>query len=174
MKKIVLLGPECTGKTTLAMKLAEKHGGAFVPEYSRPYTEAVRRQGRDIGLEDVVPIVRGQLAGEEAAGHHASLLFLDGNPLAEAVYSRWYYHRLPEDWENAVEPRPYDFYLLCYPDLEWVPDPARDMPVGREDIFVEFEKAVADSGVPYGIVRGYGDKRLENAENLLRGQELLP
>ena len=68
MKKIVLIGPECTGKTTLARALADRLGGVYVPEYSRPYSIRVRsEQGRNLTLDDVMPIVRGQIAAEAGA-----------------------------------------------------------------------------------------------------------
>ena len=58
MKKIVLLGPECSGKTTLARELARRYDGAYGPEYSREYAERLRRSGADIGFHYVMPIVR--------------------------------------------------------------------------------------------------------------------
>lgn len=175
MKKIVLLGPECSGKTTLARELARRYDGAYGPEYSREYAERLRRSGADIGFHDVMPIVRGQLRCEQNALQSGKeRAFLDGNPLAEYVYSQWYYHAVPRELTDLLRQRTYDFYLLCYPDLRWIPDPARDMPTGRENIFRLFEKEVAASGVPYHIVRGDGTSRQASAENALRQSGLLP
>ena len=174
MKKIVVLGPECTGKTTLVEELALKYRGAQAREYSRSYTEGIRSVGSDIGFRDVMPIVHGQLELEDRAVREGrELVFLDGNPLAESVYSQWYYGMLPNMLPEILLLRHYDFYLLCYPDIDWTADPARDMPTGREDIFKLFEKAVAESGVPYRIVRGQGLARLENAETALREHGIL-
>ena len=122
-----------------------------------------------------MPIVRGQLRCEQNALQSGKeRAFLDGNPLAEYVYSLWYYHAVPRELTDLLRQRTYDFYLLCYPDLRWIPDPARDMPTGRENIFRLFEKEVAASGVPYHIVRGDGVSRQASAENALRQSGLLP
>lgn len=175
MKKIVLLGPECTGKTTLAQDLARKYNGAYAPEYSRPYTEGIRSVGSDIGFNDVMPIVHGQIQGEERAMNQGrDIAFLDGNPLAESVYSQWYYGKIPNMLPEITLLRRYHLYLLCYPDIEWTPDPARDMPTGREEIFKLFEKTVLESGTPYRIIKGLGPRRMENAEAALKEFGLLP
>ena len=169
VKKIVVLGPECSGKTTLVQTLGRKYHAAWAEEFSRSYAEELRRSGGEIGLQDVMPIVRGQIDLEERAVATGNpLVFLDGNPLAEAVYSRWYYGTIPAELEELLVRRKYDLYLLCYPDIAWEPDLARDMPVGREDIFVQFERAVLGSGTPYRVIRGVGAARAACAEEALR------
>lgn len=169
VKKIVVLGPECSGKTTLVQTLGRKYRVAWAEEFSRGYAEALRRDGGEIGPEDVMPIVHGQIDLEErAVALGGPFVFLDGNPLAEAVYSRWYYGTVPQELEDLLVRRSYDLYLLCYPDIAWEPDLARDMPTGREEIFVQFEQAVARSGSPYRVVRGIGAARTACAEEALR------
>lgn len=174
MKKIVLIGPECTGKTTLARALADRLGGVYVPEYSRPYSIRVRsEQGRNLTLDDVMPIVRGQIAAEAgAAAQNPDYIFIDSNPLASAVYSMWYYGREPEGLDGIVSSMKYDMYLLCAPDIEWEDDPARDMPVGREGIFAMFEEALAVRMLPFAVISGEGDERFENAIAALAGRVL--
>lgn len=175
MKKIVLIGPECTGKTTLARALASRLGGVYVPEYSRPYSIRVRsEQGRNLTLDDVMPIVRGQMAAEaSAAAQNPEYVFIDSNPLASAVYSTWYYGREPAGLGGIVSSMKYDLYLLCAPDIEWVDDPARDMPVGREGIFEVFKDALSRQSVPFAVISGEGDGRFENALAALAGHSFL-
>ena len=64
MKKIVFIGPESTGKTTLAIRLASEYGCVYVEEYSRSY---VIEEGRELTFDDVMPIVRGQISAECSA-----------------------------------------------------------------------------------------------------------
>lgn len=158
MKKIVFIGPESTGKTTLAMRLAGEYGYAYVEEYSRSY---VIEEGRELTIEDVMPIVRGQMAAECAAS--GRVVLLDSNPLASAVYSQWYYGAVPQELEQVLAGLTYDLYLLCYPDIDWVEDEARCMreQKDREDIYALFKQKVCDSGVPYVEIMGDENTRWE-------------
>ena len=158
MKKIVFIGPESTGKTTLAMRLAGEYGYAYVEEYSRSY---VIEEGRELTIEDVMPIVRGQISAECAAG--GRVVVLDSNPLASAVYSQWYYGVAPQELEQMLKDLKYDLYLLCYPDIDWVEDEARCMreQKDREDIYALFKRMVSDSSVPYVEIMGDENTRWE-------------
>ena len=94
------------------MRLAGEYGYAYVEEYSRSY---VIEEGRELTIEDVMPIVRGQMAAECAAS--GRVVLLDSNPLASAVYSQWYYGAVPQELEQVLAGLTYDLYLLCYPDI---------------------------------------------------------
>ncbi|MDD4820529.1 MAG: ATP-binding protein [Flavobacteriales bacterium] len=166
MKKIVLIGPESTAKSTLAESLSEMFGGALVGEYSRQY--AIEHGGGDtLTVNDVMPIVMGQMALEDALT--GNIAFLDSNPLGSAVYSQWYYGVVPQELAEVLKCRKYDMYLLCAPDIAWEKDPARCMnsQKDREAVFSLFEKAVKQSGVMYHMIRGTGEKRLQNAVKAL-------
>ncbi|MBO4962061.1 MAG: ATP-binding protein [Flavobacteriales bacterium] len=164
MKKIVLIGPESTGKTTMALKLSARYGGCYVPEYSRSY---VIEENRELTLDDVMPIVEGQLAAESKS--NAEIQILDSNPLASAVYSQWYYGSVPSELDKILSELHYDLYLLCYPDIDWEEDAARCMSSqqDREDIYDIFLKRVQQSGVPYAEIKGEGSDRYSKAIDMV-------
>ena len=68
----------------------------------------------------------------------------------------WFLHKFghcPEFVEQALKDYPMDVYLLCYPDMEWVPDPVRENPNIREYLFDWYKKEVEALGIPYYIIR---------------------
>ena len=166
VRRIVLTGGECTGKTTLARVLAERHDTAWVPEAAREV--ALARPGV-LGPEDVPAIARTHvrladeafLAAEEAG---RKIVFLDQDLLSTVVYSRHYYGRCPVWIERIAAERRGDLYLLCHPDLPWFADGVRDRPEARAEMHALFAAALADAGVRVAEVVGRGAEREARAE----------
>lgn len=164
--RIVLTGGECTGKTTLARLLAERHDTAWVPEAAR---EAALAKAGLLGREDVVPIARAHVAASDAAlreatRHEKPAVFFDQDLLSTVVYARHYYGDCPPWIERLAAERLGDLYLLCHPDLPWSPDPARDRSDRREEIHALFAAALADAGARIADVVGRGAEREARAE----------
>ena len=153
VRRIVVSGSESTGKTTLARRLAEWLGTAWVPEHSRGYAEA---KGAPLTVLDVEPIARGTLAAEDAATARArgGVLVLDTDLASTLVYARHYYDFHPAWVEAAWRARPPALYLLCHPDVPWVPDGIRDQPRDRERLHALFAAQLAASGAPVADVHG--------------------
>ncbi|MDL1950906.1 ATP-binding protein, partial [Acidobacteria bacterium ACD] len=123
-RRVVLTGSECTGKTFLARTLAGRLGVPFVPEFVRLYAE---EKGAPLDASDVEPVARGQMAAEDAvAAGPAGLVVLDTDLLSTVVYARHYYGACPRWVEEAAFSRLGDLYLLCHPDVPWLPDGVRD------------------------------------------------
>jgi cytidylate kinase len=113
LRRVVVTGSECTGKTTLARELATHFGTSWSPEYAREYAIGT---GSPLTLADVDAIARGQIAGEEEAVRRATRLVVhDTDLLSTVVYSRHYYGRCPEWVERAARDRRADLYLLARP-----------------------------------------------------------
>ena len=154
---ISIVGPESSGKTTLARALAKRLDAPWVEEFARAYLS-----GRPAYDEtDLETIARGQMALEEGALQDAPpVLVLDTDLLVLQVWWREKYGAAP-DWVQAALRAQHDrAYLLVRPDLPWEPDPLRESQYDRERLFVVYRDALANRGAAFGIVGGSGCARL--------------
>jgi NadR type nicotinamide-nucleotide adenylyltransferase len=159
--RICVTGPESTGKTTLARRLAESLDTEWVPEASRAYAE---RLGRPLDASDVAPIAREHvaLATEAAAAARArgaAALILDTDLLSTVIYAQHYYGEVPPWIVDAERARRADLYLLCDVDVPWIPDGVRDRPTGRVAMFDRFRDALTQRAVNFVVIRGDWDAR---------------
>lgn len=163
VKKIVITGPESSGKSTLSQQLAAHFHTRWVPEFARSYLEQL---DRPYGQEDLLEIARGQAALEDREKLDASqYLFCDTGLEVIKIWSLFKYGNVDPRIERMLAARSYDFYLLCTPDLEWTPDPLRETPKpeDRWQLFELYRKEILRLGVPWGIVEGEVHHRLEMA-----------
>lgn len=159
--RIVLTGPECTGKTTLAAALAARFDAPWVPEAARRYVELVEPT---LSTETVGPIARLAMHLQDAAlASRPPLLFLDTDLVSTIVYARHYYGACPGWIEDEARARRADLYLLGTPDLPWTPDGVRDRPTHREELFDAFTRALERIGARVVVLRGEGEARTARA-----------
>lgn len=161
VRQVCVTGPECTGKTTLAQRLAEHANTEWVPEASRKYAE---RKGSELVASDVEPIAREHIALTDAARLServaaSQLLVLDTDLLSTLIYARHYYGEVPAWIERAERARRADLYLLCDIDVPWVADGIRDRPTKRDDMFALFHEALLRRRTPFVRIRGNWDER---------------
>ena len=157
-RRICLIGPECTGKSTLAARLARELGAAYVAEHAREYVET---HGDELSAADVEPIAHGAMANADAA-RDAERLILDTDLISTIVYARHYYGSCPSWIEDEARRRRADLYLLMDTDLEWREDVARDAGgEAREDLFDAFRAALDEFEARWVIVSGTGEERWE-------------
>ena len=161
LRRIVVTGPESTGKTTLSQRLAEAASAEWVPEASRVYAE---RKGSELLASDVAPIAREHIrladaAAEKARAEGRQLLVMDTDLLSTVVYARHYYRMVPPWIERVERARRGDVYLLCDIDVPWIPDGIRDRPSNRDEMFARFHDALVRRKAPFVIVRGSWDER---------------
>ena len=163
--KIVLFGPESTGKSTLAQQLAQHYQTVFVPEYSRIYAEMQLLCGKSLTREDVIEIAQGQLKLEtELITKANKILFCDTDLLETKVYSEMYYNGYcPPQLEDFAHKKTCDLYLLTNVDVPWMADTIRDKPERREEQFNTFEKTLKKYNKPYEIIEGNENERFQNA-----------
>lgn len=167
--RIVLTGPESTGKTELARALAERFVTDWSPEYVREYAEAC---GSELTLDDHEPIARGQMAGEDAAVARAAALgadvvLLDTDLVSTAVYCEHYYGHCPPWIEETARARRAALYLLLDVDVPWVPDVVRDRADRRDELLAEFRDWLERVGARWALVSGNWQVREEKAVELI-------
>ncbi|MGV3708102.1 MAG: AAA family ATPase [Gemmatimonas sp.] len=165
LTRIVLIGSESTGKTTLAAQLAGHYGVEFVPEYVRAYAA---QKGEAVVWSDHEAIVRGQMALEnEYAARATTLLFQDADLISTAAYYTHYSGRSPQLVSEEAEKRRAGLYLLAYIDTPWIPDGIRDRGDRREEVHNVFIETLTHFGANYIDLRGFGDERQTNAIHIV-------
>lgn len=169
LRRVVISGPESTGKTTLAEQLARSFGTVWVPEYARGY---VNNLGREYDYQDLVHIGRRQI--EELTDQYDSarqFVFFDTGLIITRVWFLERYQTCPAFIDRAIREIPVDLYLLCQTDIEWVNDPVREHSgLDRERLFNRYQDELIRYGASYRMIEGRGESRLRNA--LLAVQEV--
>ncbi|WP_062056856.1 AAA family ATPase [Aquimarina longa] len=169
--KIVLFGPECTGKTTLSKQLSAHYNAQWVSEYMREYLQKKWDQTKEVCVyDDMIPIAEGQMRLEnEAVKKTNKLLFCDTNLLELKVYSETYYDgNVPEILNKISLENVYDLYLLTYIDIPWVADDLRDKPEEREAMFLKFKECLDIYELPYIVIKGDKTTRFKTAITYIR------
>jgi NadR type nicotinamide-nucleotide adenylyltransferase len=164
--RIVLFGPESTGKSTLAEELATHYKTMFVPEYMRQYLQHKWDHQRAVCTKsDLIPIAEGQMQLENNKAKLVDkILFCDTNLLQIKVYSEIYYDGYcPPEIVLNIKKNSYDLYFLCGIDVPWVGDDLRDKPNEREYMFECFEGALKAQNVPFIVLEGTKRQRFNTA-----------
>ena len=159
--KVVLFGPESTGKTTLSKQLARHYNTVWAPEFAREYLQKKwNNERKTCENSDLLPIARGQMKLENNLAKKADkVLICDTDLLETKVYSEEYYGGFVDtELEEAAITNTYDLYLLTYIDTPWEEDDLRDRPELRLDMFNAFESALKKYNRPYILLKG--DKKI--------------
>ncbi len=164
--KVVLFGPESTGKTTLSGQLARHYNTVWAPEYARAYLQKKwNNERKTCEQKDLVPIAIGQMKLENTLAKKADkILICDTDLLETKVYSEEYYGGFVNPYVNkaAIE-NSYDLYFLTYIDTPWEADDLRDRPELREEMFAAFQNALQKYQRPYILLKGDKETRLRQA-----------
>lgn len=161
VKKVCVIGPECTGKTDLSQFLAQQYQTSWVEEYARAY---LNKLGRAYDQIDLLKIAHGQLRMEDEWVYDANkILVCDTNLIVIKVWSEHKYGNCDPDILKKIAERKYDLYLLTDIDIPWAEDPQREHPDKREYFRDIFKKEVIATGVPFVEISGDREARRKKA-----------
>ncbi|MGN0003859.1 MAG: AAA family ATPase [Sphingobacterium composti] len=165
--KIAVVGPESTGKSTMANYLAKEFNTFCVPEYARFYCQDL---GNQYTLADEVNMYYGQIALEEAIASQVknNILICDTTILTVKIWCDHLFQTTPAVVTNEIKKRKYDLYLLMDIDLPWQDDPLRDFPNEREHFMNIWKKELDALHANYQIVSGTDQLRLTNGLDICK------
>lgn len=174
LKKIVIIGPESTGKSSLCNQLAEHYDTIWCKEYARQY---LLENGTDYTYDDLLTVAKGQLRLEEKAtetvrlmGQHdnntSSLLFIDTDMYVMKVWCEFVFDKCHQWILDQVVARKYDLYLLCNVDLPWVKDELREYPdlENRLKLYHIYKDIMINQTTPWVDISGDYEERFEIAK----------
>lgn len=174
--KIVVIGPESTGKSSLCQQLANYYQSLWCPEYARQYLEQ-RVKGGCYTAPDLLAISQGQLILEdryiaEAMNRKDKYLFIDTDMYVMKVWSEIAFQKCAHWILEQIAIRRYDYYLLCDTDLPWTEDPLREYPdpAMRRRLFNYYLDLLTQQSVPFSVIGGQGHERTKNAVQEIKRQ----
>jgi NadR type nicotinamide-nucleotide adenylyltransferase len=181
IKKIVVLGPESTGKSTLCEQLAAAFNTLWVPEYAREYLSL---HGKRYTYEDLLVIAHGQIRLEQeyearlaervsAGGYDESrpaFLFIDTNMYVMKVWCEFVFGNCHQWILDQIAIRNYDLYFLCNPDLPWTEDELREYPdIGiRTELYHLYREQMINQPVCWYDIKGNYTQRFASAVEMLK------
>lgn len=172
LKKIVIVGPESTGKSTLSDQLASHFHTEWCPEFAREY---LLKHGMKYSYDDLLTIAKGQIDLEEKFEARVKnkistdidplLLFIDTDMYVMKVWCEFVFDKCHPFILEQIANRNYDLYLLCNVDLPWVKDELREYPdlETRKKIYKIYKDLMINQSVPWVDISGNYEERLQKA-----------
>ncbi len=168
MKKIVVIGPESTGKSTLCSQLADHYQTVWCPEFAREY---LLENGMDYTFDDLLTIAHGQLKLEETMLAQAKndLYFIDTDMYVMKVWCEVAFENCHTWILKQIARRRYDLYLLCSTDLPWTKDELREYPDlhFRNKLFKMYKDILVNSRTMWSEISGTDAQRLQMAVGII-------
>ena len=153
MRKIIVTGPESSGKTTLCKALSKHYNLPFTKEFAREYLTDL---GKNYLQEDLLKIATGQLENEQLIINNQQISLHDTDLITLKIWSDYKYGNcnnwiLEQIEKQKVENR---FYLLCKPDLIWDYDPLRENPTNRNELLEIYKQELENLRHKFLIIKG--------------------
>lgn len=171
-KRIVLLGPESTGKSYLSEQLATHYNAVWCPEYAREYLMLL---GRPYTADDLLIIAQNQVELsnkyiQDAIEKNISAVFFDTDMYVMKVWSEVVFGICHPWILEQLQKQEVDFYMLCKPDIPWVQDELREYPEQqiRDDLFAIYEEQMQQQTMPWTIISGDHEVRLQQSVEAVR------
>lgn len=161
VKKVCVIGPECTGKTELSKFLGDHFQTSWVEEYARAYINKLKRPYEQI---DLTKIAHGQLRMEDEWVYDANkVLICDTNLLVIKIWSEFKYGNCDDEILKKMNERQYDLFLLTYIDIPWQDDPQREHPDKREQLWSIYKNELSKLNTPVVEISGTREERQKKA-----------
>ena len=163
--RIVLTGPESSGKTELTNSLSKYFKMPFVPEYAREY---LSKKNKEYNLSDLLKINDAQTKIQKATD--GEMVFWDTDIITIIIWAKEKFNTKNEIFEKSLKENVPHFYLLCNPDLDWEQDDLRENPNDRYRLLREYQSILTKRRIPYAHIQGKGKIRLANAIDSIQSQ----
>jgi NadR type nicotinamide-nucleotide adenylyltransferase len=193
IKKVVIIGPESTGKSSLCELLAQHYASLWCPEFAREYLVT---NGKDYDFDDLLFIAKGQLALEDEytqlmqhqwsmvkdqtpngdkikwinsntliTTRHSPILFIDTDMYVMKVWCEYVFQKCHQFILEEIVKRKYDLYLLCDTDLPWIKDDLREYPdeKTRRELYQMYKDLLTNQQVPWIAISGSNAERTLDA-----------
>ena len=173
IKKIVLVGPESSGKSTLSKLLSEKLNVPLVKEYGAEYFNEKNlnknsKDNEEFTLLDINKIASGQIHLEdESLNKGEKMIICDTDLMTTQIWSEIYFGKSPKWIVDESYRRKYDLYLLMDIDFDWVDEGVREFPEKRQWHFDRIKKELDNRKLNYKIISGTIKERLDICLNLI-------
>jgi len=167
IKKVVIIGPESTGKSTLCSQLASHYQTEWCPEFARNY---LLENGANYNFSSLLEIAKGQLDLEDqytqkVKEQQSPILFVDTDMYVMKVWCEYVFNQCHTFILDAITKRSYDLYLLCNIDLPWVKDELREYPneQPRRELYNIYKDILVNQSTPWVAISGNYEQRLQTA-----------
>lgn len=159
--KVVITGPESTGKSRLTEALAKHYKISFVEEYARQYLQETKGKYE---AKDLLEIAHGQIKLEDEAKKEApKFLLCDTGLEVIRIWSEWKYGKCDPTILKEAKERQADLFILLKPDIPWMPDPLRENPDDREELYEQYKKTLAEYKTKVVEVGDYWQQRFHTS-----------
>jgi len=173
VKKVVIIGPESTGKSTLCSQLAAHYQTEWCPEFARNY---LLENGINYSFSSLLEIAKGQLDLEDqytqkVKEQQSPMLFVDTDMYVMKVWCEYVFNQCHTFILDAITKRSYDLYLLCNIDLPWVKDELREYPneQPRRELYNIYKDILINQSTPWVSISGNYEQRLQTAIQAIDG-----
>ena len=168
-RKIVITGPESSGKTTLFEQINTLSGFNFIPEYSRTYLEKIKRPYH---YNDILQIANYYVNELKSASQNKLSVISDTDLLTLQIWCEFKYKKCHPFIMENLKINPPDLYLICSPNIPWEFDPQRENPNDRIELYNIHLDKIKEMGISFEIIEGDLSKRLNQAKIILQNLEL--
>jgi NadR type nicotinamide-nucleotide adenylyltransferase len=166
LRKVVVIGPESTGKSNLSSQIAAHYSTNWCPEFAREY---LLKHGMNYNYDDLLTIAKGQLqledTHERSLAPNQQLLIIDTDMYVMKVWCEFVFGKCHRYILDEIVKRKYDLYLLTNVDLPWIKDELREYPdlSTRKKLYNAYKDIMVNQQVPWVDISGDYDQRFQKA-----------